>query len=481
VTAPAPALAWFRRDLRIADNPALRTACRSGPVLPVYIHAPEEDGSWRPGAASNWWLHHSLSALRDELRKRGSDLVLRAGRDALSTLLALARETGARTVCWNAVPEPGPRRRNRLVRAALEKEGLTVHLHEASLLFDAPAIRNKQGRPFQVFTPFWRHCTENLAPGLPEPAPPVLPRPRGFPSSVELESLGLLPSVDWAAGFLETWRPGEAGARRALRRFVREALETYDAGRDRPDRPGTSLLSPHLHFGEISVRQVWRAIETAAASPSCRKASLVYRRELGWREFAHHLLEHFPNTPDRPLHPEFDRLPWRRDPQRLKAWQQGRTGYPIVDAGMRQLWRTGWMHNRVRMIAASFLVKDLLLPWQEGARWFWDTLVDADLANNTLGWQWSAGCGADAAPYFRIFNPVLQAAKFDPEGEYIRRWVPELKALPAPWLFQPWEAEPLVLQAAGIVLGQTYPLPIVDHGEARDRALAAYAVMKHAD
>ena len=480
MTAPAPSLVWFRRDLRIADNPALRMACRVGPVVPVYLHTPDLDTAWRPGAASNWWLHHSLASLRESLRRRGSELVLRQGRDPLPLLRRLARDTGAKTVCWNAVPEPAARRHDAAMRRALQKEGFAVESHEAALLFDPNWIRNKQDRPFQVFTPFWRHCLESLSPEPPAAAPGDIPAPGRFPDGEDLDALDLRPAIDWADGFRETWEPGEQGALKALRRFIRSGLESYDTGRDRPDRAGTSRLSPHLHFGEISVRQVWQAVEQAAADrPSARKAALVYQRELGWREFAHHLLEHFPHTPDKPLHPEFGRFPWRRDAALLQAWQKGRTGYPIVDAGMRELWRTGWMHNRVRMIVASFLVKDMLLPWQEGARWFWDTLVDADLANNTLGWQWSAGCGADAAPYFRIFNPVLQAAKFDPEGEYIRRWVPELKALPVPWLFKPWEAEPLELQAAGVVLGQTYPRPVVDHAEARDRALAAYAAMKN--
>ena len=478
-----PVIVWFRRDLRLADHPALRAACRCGhPVIPVYAHAPDEEGRWAPGSASAWWLHHSLASLRADLQRRGSNLVLRTGRNSLTILQGLVAETGASAVFWNRAPEPAAQRREAAIRAALKKDGLAVDMYEASLLFDPHLLRNKQDKPFQVFTPFWRHGTGTLTPEPPAAVPRAIPRPGVFPDSSALETLNLLPKVNWAAGFREAWEPGEAGARRQLAAFLRRGMDGYAAGRDRPDLQGTSRLSPHLHFGEISVRQVWQAVEKAASShPDRRKAALVYQRQLGWREFAHHLLEHFPRTPDEPLHGPFALFPWHHRPAWLKAWQRGLTGYPIVDAGMRELWRTGWMHNRVRMIAASFLVKDLLLPWQEGARWFWDTLVDADLANNTLGWQWSAGCGADAAPYFRIFNPVLQAAKFDPDGAYIRRWVPELKELPVPWLFQPWEAGPLVLKAAGIVLGKTYPHPIVDHAEARDRALEAYAAMKKLD
>jgi len=285
------------------------------------------------------------------------------------------------------------------------------------------------------------------------------------------------PKLNWIAGLRAAWKPGSAGAEAELKRFLRDGLLTYPEGRNRPDLPGTSRLSPHLHFGEISPRQVWHAVKRSAESKSVSAAvwrDWQFLTELGWREFAHHLLFHFPHTPEQPLRPEFARFPWRKNPVWLRAWQRGQTGYPFVDAGMRELWATGWMHNRVRMVAASFLVKNLLLPWQDGARWFWDTLVDADLANNTLGWQWTAGCGADAAPFFRIFNPVSQGDKFDPEGAYVRRWVPELARLPSTWIHHPWQAPPTALAAAGIELGRTYPRPIVSHLVSRELALEAY-------
>ena len=320
-----------------------------------------------------------------------------------------------------------------------------------------------------------------MAPAL-RPSQSALPAPSAWPGSLALAELSLLPRLSWAAGFAGVWSPGEAGAVRQAKRFIARDMEGYAAGRDRPDREGTSRLSPHLHFGEISPRQIWSAIRAASKESGVfppNRGGAVFLAEIGWREFAHHLLWHFPRTPESPLREKFERFPWAEDPggRLLRAWQKGQTGYPIVDAGMRQLWATGWMHNRVRMVVGSFLVKHLRLPWQEGAAWFWDTLVDADLANNTLGWQWSAGCGADAAPYFRIFAPVRQGERFDPEGDYVRRWVPELAGLSAPFVHAPWEAPPLILAAAGVRLGETYPRPVVDHATARNEALAAFKRM----
>jgi deoxyribodipyrimidine photo-lyase len=471
------ALVWFRQDLRVDDHPALTAAVRTGAVVvPVFIWAPHEEGDWPPGAASRWWLHHSLEALNRSLKACCSRLIVRKG-DSPGVLRALACETGAAAVFWNRRYEPAAARRDAEVAESLRSEGLTVKSFNSALLFEPDEVRTGQGGPFRVFTPFWKACLAAPARESPLARPVRLAAPRSWPKSLTIAALDLLPRIGWADGLRGAWQPGEAGAKRVLDGFVGDAIRRYDEDRNRPDLPGSSRLSPHLHWGEISPRRIWYEVLEMAeqrADRSLAKNAASFLRELGWREFAHHLLCHYPHTPTRPLREEFARFPWRRDAAALRAWQQGRTGYPIVDAGMRELWATGWMHNRVRMIVASFLVKDLLIPWQEGAKWFWDTLVDADLANNTLGWQWTAGCGADAAPYFRVFNPAMQGAKFDPDGVYVRRWVPELAKLPSLWIHRPHEADSDVLSKAGVRLGGTYPFPIVDHAEARLRALAAF-------
>ena len=472
-------LIWFRRDLRLEDNPALAHALETGgKVLPVYIHAPEEEEAWAPGAAARWWLHHSLQALCDELARCGAPLVIRRGpsRTALETLV---RETGAQRVVWNRLYDPAAIRRDREIKGALRAQGLQVESFNAALLMEPWTVSNRSGQPYRVFTPFWKACralgAERQIPG--PSAPSALPGMAKPPATEAVEALDLRPRIRWDTGLAATWQPGEAGARAALIHFAETALEDYDQGRDRPARAGTSRLSPHLHFGEIGPRQVMAVCAQARE----RTAAGVDRflSELGWREFAHHLLFHFPETCTRPLDRRFEDLPLA-DPREvpLEAWCQGRTGLPIVDAGMRELWHTGWMHNRVRMITASLLTKNLRASWLEGARWFWDTLVDADLAANTLGWQWTAGCGADAAPYFRIFNPVLQGERFDAAGDYVRRWVPELAPLPDRYLHRPWESPAAVLRAAGVHLGRDYPRPVVDLAETRRAALAAFEHIK---
>ncbi len=476
----APSIHWFRLDLRLADNPALRAAVdRGGAVVPVFVLSPEEEGDWPPGGASTWWLHQSLAALDAALRERNSRLVLRRG-PALTCLRALARETGARMVSWNRRYEPGVAARDKAVEQALEADGLETQTANAALLHEPWTLRNQSGGPFQVFTPFWRRCLSQPDPEEPLATPRRLPAPAKWPQSLVLEDLDLEPQIDWAAGLRAAWQPGEAGARAALRRFLTDAFLEYENQRNRPDLTGTSRLSPHLHFGEISPRQIWHDVKRLAEErglPLPRWRNSAFLTELGWREFSHHLLHHFPHTPGEPLRPAFKTFPWRKEPALLEAWRKGRTGYPIVDAGMRELWATGWMHNRVRMIAGSFLVKDLLVSWTEGARWFWDTLVDADLAQNTLGWQWVAGCGADAAPYFRVFNPTIQGEKFDPQGRYVRRWCPELEHWPDRWIHRPHEAPPAVQRTAATASGLTYPPPIVSHTIAREVALQAYARM----
>jgi deoxyribodipyrimidine photo-lyase len=474
-------IVWFRQDLRLADNPALRAALDSGlPVVPVFIFAPAEEGRWAPGGAARWWLHHSLARLDEDLRRVGSRLCLRLEPDSQAALERLAQQCGATRVLWNRRYEPALIERDRRIKAALRAAGLEVESCNSALLREPWEAKTQSGGPYQVFSPYWRHCLAQADPAEPWAAPASVPAPRRWPASRDLDELGLLPRRDWASGLAAAWTPGSAGATQVLDEFLNGPWQDYARLRDRPDLRGTSRLSPHLHFGEIGPREIWHAARRSAlargAEPGWRESK--FPAELGWREFAHHLLYHFPQTPEQPLRAEFTRFPWKSDAAALRAWQRGATGYPIVDAGMRELWRTGWMHNRVRMIAASFLVKDLLLPWTDGARWFWDTLVDADLASNTLGWQWVAGCGADAAPYFRIFNPVSQAAKFDPEGTYIRHWVPELGRLGPEWIHQPWMAPPAVLAAAGVELGVTYPERIVAHEVARVEALAAFATLK---
>lgn len=471
-------LIWFRNDLRLNDSPAIQAALeRGGPVVPVFIWAPEEAGEWSPGGASNWWLHRSLLALRDSLQALGTALIVRRG-PSLATLRELIRETGAGAVIWTRCYEPAAIQRDKQIKEALRAEGVIAESVNGSLLHEPWTIKTKSGGPYQVFTPFWRCCLAQPAPAAPLPAPTHWPSAKSPPRSIPIAELGLDPTPGWASQFSRHATPGEAGAQRVLKEFLRTRLGSYDTDRDRPDQEGTSRLSAHLHFGEVSPRQIWHACGRLAArtsSPAQPWQESRFLTEVGWREFAFHLLYHFPHTPTLPLKHEFERFPWREDPMALRMWQKGRTGYPLVDAGMRQLWATGWMHNRVRMVTASFLVKHLLLPWQAGAKWFWDTLIDADLANNTLGWQWTAGCGADAAPFFRIFNPVSQGEKFDPEGTYVREWVPELRRLPASVIHQPWTAAARVLNEAGVRLGENYPLPIVDHSAARTSALAAYA------
>lgn len=463
--AQTPALLWLRLDLRLDDNPALMAAiAHGGPIVPVFIWAPEEEGTWALASASRWWLHQSLKSLDASLRTIGSRLIVRCGptQSALDTLL---KETGATAVFWNRRYEPALIERDAKIKAALKQRGLLVESHNSALLFEPWTMQTRQGNPYQVYTPYWKACSATT-PEVPVDAPKKLRVPTSWPTSLPLEALKLEPTIDWTGGIRSHWTPGEQGATARLKRFL-QRIGSYADQRDQPDIEGTSALSPYLHFGEISPRRLW--IE--ARKGEGRKGVEVYLKELVWREFAHHLLYHFPTTTDAPLREDFARFPWEPNAKMLRAWQRGETGYPLVDAGMRQLWTTGWMHNRVRMVVASFLVKHLLTPWQEGAKWFWDTLVDADLANNTFGWQWTAGCGADAAPYFRVFNPVLQGERFDPEGHYVKRWLPELEGIPAKWVHRPWE-EP------GFETGKTYPSPIVDHAEARTRALTAFATIK---
>jgi len=463
------AIVWFRRDLRLADNPALDRARNDHDrVVPVFIWDPEAEGDWSAGSASRWWLHHSLSSLDERLRRKGSRLII-AGGDTAENLSRIRNATGADAVYWNRLYDPALVERDRALKSSLRDHGLAVTSDNGALLFEPWELLKSDGTPYLVFTPFWKQMQRRWESVALRPEPRELTGPTRWPASLDLRELGLLPKHDWTDSLHDRWTPGEDQARRQLADFCDSGVSDYQKMRDRPDRAGTSRLSPRLHFGEISPRQVAQALDPAGELPR-GGGRLSLLREIVWREFSAHLLFHFPHLPDQPLKDEFGEFPWR-DPDDyqddLEAWQRGRTGVPMVDAGMRELWATGWMHNRVRMVVASFLTKNLLIPWQEGARWFWDTLVDADLANNTQGWQWTAGCGADAAPYFRVFNPVLQGEKFDPAGRYVRRWCPELKARSDRTIHHPLSES-----------SERYPCAIVDLKASRQRALDAYQAMR---
>jgi deoxyribodipyrimidine photo-lyase len=476
--ADRPVIVWFRQDLRLSDNPALAAAIATGrPVLPLFILDDDTPGRWAWGGASRWWLHHSLAALGADLAKRGAPLTLRRG-VASDVLRDVIRESAAGAVFWNRCYEPFAVARDTALKADL---GVDVQSF-GTLLHEPARLATKAGTPFKVFTPFWTTLRNTAAPPPPLRAPSKIEGARL--SGDALDDWALLPTKpDWAGGLCAAWTPGEAGAKARLRGFLGDDLGRYRQERDQPGKPSSSRLSPHLHWGEISARQVWHATLEQARQEgggNLESDAWAFLRELGWREFCAHLLFHWPDLPEQPWRKNFEDFPWREGKAEFAAWSRGQTGYPIVDAGMRELWATGTMHNRVRMVVASFLVKHLLLPWQDGEAWFWDTLVDADLASNAGNWQWVAGTGADASPYFRIFNPVLQGEKFDAAGIYVRRWVPEIAGLPDKFLHHPWDAPDDVLAAAGVTLGGNYPAPMVDHAMARQRALAAYAVVKSA-
>jgi len=482
-----PVIVWFRNDLRVSDNLALDYAHKSGrPVLPIFIMDRSETISRRLGAAQKWWLHHSLSNLSQSLEKLGSRLLIFEG-DALATLSDLARALTIDTVIFNRRFDRVNDTDDRDILSHLEGLGLKVHGFNGHLLTDPWLTLNKSGEPFRVFTPFWRTSLQNLAVPSAVPAPKSLKAFDGDLSALgasSLDGLDLLPKKpDWASRFGAHWTPGEQGAHHRLKDFLDTALKGYALNRNRPDFVSTSRLSPHLAFGEISIAQVWRQSEAAVqsgVSPASDEDLRVFQAELGWRDFSYHLLINQNDIKNRNIQRHFDQFPWGFNDTHFNAWCRGKTGYPIVDAGMRELWQTGFMHNRVRMIVASFLVKHLQIDWRHGEQWFWDTLVDADPASNPASWQWVAGSGADAAPYFRIFNPMLQGEKFDPDGIYVKRFVPELKDLPAKYIHAPWTASPFELAAANVRLGQDYPNPIVDHDKARNLALDAYKSLKEA-
>lgn len=478
-------IVWFRQDLRLTDNPALYHAVELGKVLPVFIYDDHNPDDRKNGAASDWWLHHSLNSISKQL----DDNLLVFKGDPIQILPQLSEHYQCDSVFWNRCYEPWQIKRDAEIKQRLKFLSINVQSFNGHLLWEPQTILKSDGTPYRVFTPYYRKgCLKNLSPKFPIAKPnqvftkTPLPEHQKSSGSEGIENLGLLPQIPWDQDFYHHWQPGEVGASNNLSNFLDTAALTYRAKRDIPGLTGTSKLSPHLHFGEISINQVWYAIWNLAAQQSKPPFDIddldCYLSELGWREFSYYLLYHFPHLPNENFQPKFDNFPWQYNPDHLKKWQQGQTGIPMVDAGMRELWQTGYMHNRVRMITASFLVKNLLIDWREGEKWFWDCLVDADLASNSAGWQWVAGSGADAAPYFRIFNPITQGCKFDPTGKYVKRFCPELINLPEKYIHAPWTAPEKTLQLAKVQLGNNYPLPIVDLADSRKKALEALSICR---
>lgn len=466
-----PIIVWFRQDLRVADNPALTAAHDTGrPIIPVYIRDDINSGEWKLGGASRWWLHQSLARLNDKL---DGAMRFESG-DPMAILQQIITQTGATAIYWNRCYEPWRIKRDKAIKATYKEQDIAVHSFNSALLFEPHNVLKEDGTPYRVFTPFYKKGCLGRAP---EPRAP-LPKPQNLNlyrhDACPLDNLGLMPSIAWYKDMDSTWKPGEDGAQQCLTHFLSNGLQGYKDGRNYPAQENVSRLSPYLHFGEISPHDVWHSTRIAMLANQCESDGEHFLSEIVWREFSNSLLYHFPDMPRKNLQAKFDNFPWRQSDEALSAWQKGETGYPIVDAGMRELWQTGYMHNRVRMIVGSFLVKNLLLHWHHGEDWFWDTLVDADLANNSASWQWIAGSGADAAPYFRVFNPITQGQKFDSTGEYVRRFVPEIAKMPDKYLHNPWEAPAHIREYAGIDLGKTYPKPIVDLKASRLRALDAF-------
>lgn len=466
-------IVWFRKDLRIHDNLALFEASKHGAVLPVFIWSPEEEVYDRFAQASQWWLHHSLKSLANQLQQMGLSLILRKG-SSLSILKEIIKESNADALYFNERYEPSIRSRDKEITNVLATDHVEVKTFHSQTLFEPLTIKNKDQQPYKVYTPFWKQCLKMNVP-LPLPKPSASVAPKEHLDTLSLEDLALLPTHPWHQKHMPYWTPGESGAIEQLQTFINDGISQYKTNRDFPSKRNTSFLSPHLAWGEISPKMIWHSLLNSKPDDEDVEAFL---RQLVWREFSYDQLLQMPHSVNRPIRSEFNAFPLQEDEHLFTCWKKGMTGYPIVDAGMRQLWETGWMHNRVRMIIASFLVKHLFIPWTKGADWFTQTLVDFDVANNTMGWQWVAGCGIDAAPYFRIFNPILQGEKFDKDGEYIRKWVPELAALPTKYLFAPWKAPQHILRESGIELGVTYPFPLIDHQFARERALHAYHSIK---
>lgn len=462
---------WFRQDLRLSDNPSLSHAAKQGLVLPIYILDDHNASTNKIGAASRVWLHHSLQALSTDLSNK---LVVFNG-DPLFVLTKLVEQYEIKGIYWNRCYEPWQIARDKKIKKIMENMKVDVKSFNGSLLWEPWEALKKDGTPYKVFTPFYRKgCLGNIPPKQPVNKSNKIVCFNDKTLNTNIKTLALLPKISWAKIIMKDWQVGEKAAQKKCQVFLKDRLSDYKEGRNFPAKDSVSRLSPHLHWGEISPHQIWFATQQYKNDINAD----CFQSELGWREFSHHLLYHFPDLPKKNFQPKFDAFAWETNKKYLTAWKKGITGYPIIDAGMRELWQTGYMHNRVRMIVGSFLVKNLLLHWHHGEAWFWDCLVDADLANNAASWQWVAGSGADAAPYFRIFNPVTQGEKFDPHGEYTRHFVPELKNLPDKYLFHPWDAPEATLKSAGVILGKTYPKPIIDLKSSREKALAAFAKLK---
>ena len=469
------AIHWFRQDLRLSDNPALDSAAQYETLIPIYILDEVNSGEFKMGAASKWWLHQSLTKLNESLD--GKLLVYQGNPHEI--LNKLIEEQEVSYVTWNRCYEPWRIDRDKEIKRNFEDKNVAVESFSASLLWEPWTISKDDGTPYRVFTPFYKKgCLNSEEPRLPAGKVDLSNLYSEDLSSDSITDLNLLPTITWYKSFEEEWNPGEIGAEQNLNSFLDSGLLNYKEGRNFPSQEFVSRLSPHLHFGEISPNEVWYRAKTKEGISGIEKSLAHFHSELGWREFSYYLLYHFPDLPNKNFQEKFDIFPWQENEEFLALWQKGNTGYPIVDAGMRELWQTGYMHNRLRMIVGSFLVKNLLIDWRFGERWFWDCLVDADLASNSASWQWVAGSGADAAPYFRIFNPITQGLKFDPEGEYTKKYVPELRDLPNKYLFSPWEAPENILADAGIELGKNYPKPMVDLKLSRETALEAFATTK---
>lgn len=467
-------IVWFRQDLRLIDNPALFHAAQEGQIIPLYIYDQEDKNIRALGGASKWWLHNSLTHLDQSLKEIKSTLILKQG-SAFNILEKLVAEENIEGLYWNRCYEPYAIKRDQQIKEAFTQKNIDVQNFNGNLLFEPWEIKNKQGGFYKVFSAFWRQCLENELPFREFPIPALKNQASSIDSD-KLEDWDLLPKKpNWAKDFKNHWQIGEKAALKKLENFLEHKIQFYAQYRDIPEKKSTTTLSPHLHFGEISPRTIiYHLNNLEKTNPILQQNINKLKSEIGWREFSYSLLYYYPTLMESPLNKKFDKFDWQNDAGLLEKWQKGLTGYPLIDAGMRELWKTGYMHNRVRMVVASFLTKHLLIHWAEGEKWFWDTLVDADLANNSASWQWVAGSGADAAPYFRIFNPITQSEKFDPNGIYIRQWVPELSDLPNKYIHTPWKTPEPILKKAHIKLGVTYPTPIIDHHFARERALETY-------